>query len=538
MNKFIVNVMLSLTALLMSAHVQAERPNVVIMVADDLGYADMGFVGSEIETPSLDRLAAEGAHLKRFYTTPICSPTRAALMTGRNPQRLGVAYGVILPWDTGGIHGSEKFLSESFQDAGYQTAMFGKWHLGHAQQQFHPNSRGFDEFYGHLHTEVGFYPPFSNLGGKDFQRNGVSIDDKGYETDLLADKAIEWIAERDKDKPFFLYMPFLAPHEPLEAPDHLVEKYQHLKDERGPARSPSDNISKFGKMMGQESRRPLYAAVVDAMDQAVGRVLAELDRQGIADNTIVIFFSDNGATRVFGRGGGDNAPLRGGKAEVYEGGIRVASLMRWPEKIQGGLAYDEIISVMDLFPTLMAATGVEPGKHKTFDGINVLPALLANKKPKRKDNLFFASEIPRYGSFNFTVFNDEWKLVQFVEQDPLSISVKNELYRIKDDVGEYNDLSAQHPKVVEELAEEILKWRALYPMNGTRARISAPPGWRAPKDWANYPMRSEELQPKPATSMAPTPMTERLLDFMLEGRGRLIYDCDPWFGVGGLCFPE
>lgn len=187
------------------------RPNVVIFVADDLGWADVGFHGEEvIETPSLDRLAAEGVQLDRFYTTPICSPTRAALMTGRDPMKLGVAYGVIMPWHTIGIHPDELFLPEAFRRAGYQTAMVGKWHLGHAQETYHPNRRGFEHFYGHLHTEVGYFPPFANQGGRDFQRNGVSIDDQGYETFLLGREGARWIRERDEGKPFLLYMPFIS----------------------------------------------------------------------------------------------------------------------------------------------------------------------------------------------------------------------------------------------------------------------------------------------------------------------------------------
>ena len=193
---------------------EPDRPNIIIMVADDIGYADPGFRGSEIETPSLDSLAADGLTLNRFYVAPICSPTRAALMTGRDPMRLGVAYGVILPWASGGVHTDEHFMPESFRAAGYQTAMVGKWHLGHSQQGFHPNARGFDHFYGHLHTEVGYYPPFNIVGGKDFQENGktLSYDELGeekYETFLLADHSSQWIKNRDKDKPFFLYLPFL-----------------------------------------------------------------------------------------------------------------------------------------------------------------------------------------------------------------------------------------------------------------------------------------------------------------------------------------
>ena len=250
------------------------QPNVIIMVADDLGWNDVGYHGGDIETPSLDRLASEGIQLDRFYTTPICSPTRAALMTGRNPMRLGVGYGVILPWDNIGVHPDERFLPESFLDAGYQTAMVGKWHLGHAQQSYHPNERGFEHFYGHLHTEVGYYPPFANSGGKDFQQNGVTINDDGYETYLLADEASRYIRERDPDKPFFLYLPFLAPHTPLDAPRELQEKYQGINTDLAPARSQqTDGTRTIAKLTGRESARPMYAAVVDAMDQSIGKVL-------------------------------------------------------------------------------------------------------------------------------------------------------------------------------------------------------------------------------------------------------------------------
>jgi arylsulfatase A-like enzyme len=224
--------------LLVSSARAAPHPNVIIFLADDLGWADVGFHGQQhIETPTLDRIAKEGVQLDRFYTTPICSPTRAALMTGRDPIRLGVVYAVILPWSNNGIHPDEHFMPESFQAAGYQTAMVGKWHLGHAQQTYHPNQRGFDHFYGHLHTEVGYFPPFGNQGGKDFQKNGVSIDDQGYETFLLADEASRWIKARDKERPFFLYMPFIAPHTPLEAPEDLKEKYADIPTDLAPARA-------------------------------------------------------------------------------------------------------------------------------------------------------------------------------------------------------------------------------------------------------------------------------------------------------------
>ena len=176
----------------------------------------MGFRGGPIDTPSIDRLAAEGVELDRFYTTPICSPTRAALRAGRDPMRLVVAHVAIMPWRNNGIHPDEHFMPQSFQAAGYQTTLVGKCHLGHAQETCHPNRRGFDHFYGHLHTEeVGHCPPFSNQGGKDFQRNADSMGDQGYETYLLADEASRWIRERDKKRPFFLYVLFIPPHAPL-----------------------------------------------------------------------------------------------------------------------------------------------------------------------------------------------------------------------------------------------------------------------------------------------------------------------------------
>ncbi len=523
---------LALTPLIADA---AERPNVIVMVADDLGWNDVGYHGGDIDTPSLDRLAREGMQLQRFYTTPICSPTRAALMTGRDPIRLGVVYGVILPWDNTGVHPDEHFMPQSFEAAGYQTAMVGKWHLGHAQMTYHPNNRGFQHFYGHLHTQVGFYPPFANKGGKDFQRNGVSIDDDGYETFLLADEVSRYIRERDPSKPFFLYMPFIAPHTPLDAPQDLQDKYEDINTNLKPSRAKgTDMTRRISKLMMMPSARPMYAAVVDAMDQAIGRVLDTLDDEGIAENTIVLFFSDNGGA-AYSYGGADNVPLRGGKGETFEGGIRVVSLMRWPGALEPGGQMEQIMTVMDVFPTLAEAAGIETRSRRKLDGRSMWPAISRNTKQLRKEYVFFGSETPIYGHFNLTAFNDEWKLVQEIEQDQLTTTVTNYLFRIQDDPNEYLNLAAEHPDVVEELSEKIRDWRALYPINGTRSQLAAPPGWRAPKDWASYPIPLEELQEEPAGSMAPTPAVDRMLDMQHGERGRVVYDCTPKWWLAGLC---
>ena len=514
----------------------SERPNVIVMVADDLGWADVGFHGNQIiETPSLDRIAAEGTKLNRFYTTPICSPTRAALMTGRDPIRLGVAYSTIMPWHNNGIHPEETFLPELFAGAGYQTAMVGKWHLGHAQQTYHPNSRGFEHFYGHLHTEVGFFPPFASLGGKDFQRNGLSIDDQGYESYLLADEVSRYIRERDADKPFFIYMPFIAPHTPLDAPEDLKAKYADMEDDRGKARSKmADNTRFMAKVTRRKSARPMYAAVVDGMDQAIGRVLDTLDAEGLTDNTIVLFFSDNGGA-VYAIGGADNAPLRGGKGDTFEGGIRVVATMRWPEKIAASGEVESIMSVMDVFPTLLAAARIEPITRHRLDGRNLLPAIIDGETIARDDLLFFIAESPFKNTVNVTAFNDEWKLVQRIETGFTSVEVSNFLFDLNTDPNEYQNLALEHPDVVAELADEIRHWRNLYPVAGTRSELMPPPGWRAPLDWADYPLQGNTLQSESSPGMPPESAI-RMLDWQYGENGRLIYNCEPyrWAG-GGLC---
>ena len=335
------------------ANAEEKRPNVIIFLVDDLGWADISLRGAPIDTPAIDSLFSEGLTLDRFYTTPICSPTRAALMTGRDPLRLGISYSVVMPWMNNGVHPDEHFMPESFKAAGYQTAMVGKWHLGHSQEIFHPNARGFDDFYGHMHTEVGYFPPFANQGGIDFQRNGKTISDEGYETFLLADEASRWIKARDKNKPFFLYMPFIAPHTPLEAPDDLVQKYKNLEDTRKLTRSVAiDRTRTLGGFL--PSARPIYAAVVDGLDQAIGKVLDTLANEGIEEETIILFSSDNGGAAYAG-GGADNFPLRGGKGDTYEGGIRVIAAVKWKGKLEAGKNFESIMTVMDVFPTLASA---------------------------------------------------------------------------------------------------------------------------------------------------------------------------------------
>ena len=515
-----------LSMLVCSQAVSTVPPNIIVIVADDLGWNDVGFHGGDINTPSLDKLANEGVRLNRFYTTPICSPTRAALMTGRDPMRLGIAYSVILPWDNNGVHPEEHFMPESFRATGYQTAMVGKWHLGHAQMSYHPNQRGFEHFYGHLHTEVGYFSPFANMGGSDFQRNGETIYDEGYETFLLADEVTRFIRQRDKSKPFFIYMPFLAPHTPLAAPQQLKEKYANINTDLAPARSRhTDATRRSAKAQGRPSARPVYAAVVDAMDQAIGQVLTTLDEEQLSENTLVMFFSDNGGA-AYSVGGADNAPLRGGKGETFEGGIRVVSLLRWPAAIKAGSVSEQVMHVFDVFPTLAAAAGVVMQNSKKLDGENLWPSIQSGRPTPRSKPLFFTSEIPIFGNFNFAAIDGNWKLVQEVKQTLVETNTTNWLFNLSEDPNEYDDLSAAQPQRVAALANAILDWRALHPINGVRAKMAPPPGWRAPIDWADYPRSLQSLQKNSAPTMAPTAVIEEILDRQHGRRGRVIYDCD------------
>jgi len=297
------------------------QPNILILLADDLGWADLGFRGSDIETPNIDRLAREGLTLNRFYAMPICTPTRSALMTARDPMKMGTIYAGFQPWQNGGVSPDEHFMPESFKAAGYQTAMIGKWHLGHTIEPLVPNARGFDHFFGHLNTQIDYFD-YTVAGGYDLQENGVSVKrEDQYITDVHGAEAVRYIEDlRDPDKPFFLYVPFLAPHSPMQAPKALEDKYKKRLNRPFPKRT--------------------YAAMVDSLDQAVGQVLDSLDAQGLTENTLVFFFSDNGGLKAFGA---DNSPYRGGKLETFEGGIRVNAVMRWPGQITAGTTTEDVM---------------------------------------------------------------------------------------------------------------------------------------------------------------------------------------------------
>jgi len=377
----------------------AVRPNVLVIVVDDLGWAGVGFHAPAMPTPNLDRLATQSTELDRFYSYPVCSPTRAALLTGRMPRRFGIVNPLNGP--DAGIPADETTMASVLRDAGYSTALIGKWHLGTASS---PQKAGFAHFYGFLSAGTDYFKHTAKNGRLDWQRDGTPVEEPGYSTDLLADEAVRAIKSRKAGTPFFIELAFNAPHDPLAAPQELVAKHG------------------------------LYKAVVAAMDAGIGRVLDALDAEKIADDTLVVFFSDNGAA---GAEGGSNAPMRAGKSTVFEGGIHVPALVRWPGKVSAGAHLAQPISVQDLLPTVAAAVGVELPAAAKMDGASQWSSIKAGK-PEPREPFVVAS-------FDTAVFDGDWKLI--VAQDGTRM-----LFNLKDDPSERRDVAKEQPEIVARLA--------------------------------------------------------------------------------------
>ncbi len=405
-------------ALLLALPVLASAtPNIVFLVADDLGWNDVGYHGSEIQTPNIDAIAESGVRLERHYSYPWCSPTRAALMTGRSPLEIGV-HGPFSPNHGRGLPTDEHLLPQSFAAADYQTFATGKWHLGNAHVKYFPHNRGFDRFYGHTSPGIDYFR-HTAAGAYDWQRNGKSARDEGYSTSLIGNEAVRAILERDTDRPFLLYVAFNAPHTPLQAPQEYVEKYAHIE---------------------KESRR-VFAAMVDCMDTAIGRILGTIESEGLARDTLVVFISDNGGLLATD-GGADNSPLKGEKTQTWEGGIRTPAAVHWPGVVEGGEVVDDLITVHDWFPTLLDATGVRGLNQKPFYGQSVWSAI-RDREPLGERTVVLGA------TGWFAVFDGPWKLVH----RPLANGqTERTLYRIFEDPSESRDLAASEPAAFERLA--------------------------------------------------------------------------------------
>jgi len=415
----------------LAADPKAPRPHIVYIVSDDQGWQDVGFRGSDIATPNIDGLAREGAKLEQFYSQPMCTPSRAALLTGRYPHRYGLQTLVIPSAGSYGLATDEWLLPQALQEAGYRTAIVGKWHLGHADRQYWPRQRGFDHQYGPLLGEIDYFS-HSAHGTRDWFRDNQPIEEQGYVTRLLGEDAVRLIESQASDAPLFLYLAFTAPHAPYQAPKEYLDRYAHVPD---PARR-------------------AYAAMITAMDDEIGRVLRALEKRGMRENTLILFQSDNGGPRSAKFTGevdmskstipADNGPYRDGKGTLYEGGTRVVALANWPGRIRPGSVVDQPIHVVDMYPTLAGLAGAPLGKSKPLDGMNVWSAL-AEGGPSPREEVVYDIE-----PFRAALRDGHWKLVW-----QATLPSRVELFDLAQDPGETKSLADENPEKVAEMRQRI-----------------------------------------------------------------------------------
>ena len=409
----------------------AEQPNIVFIVADDLGGADVGFRGSEIKTPNLDKLALAGARLEQFYVQPVCSPTRAAFMTGRYPIRYGLQVGVIRPNARYGLPLEERMLPQALREVDYTTALVGKWHLGSFESNYWPNARGFDFWYGHLFGAIDYFK-HTRDAKHDWFRNGEPSHDEGYSTHLLAREAVRVIRDQPNHKPLFLYVAFNAVHAPHQVPPEYKKPYEHLS----------------------EPRRT-YAGMVAALDEAVGQVTAAIEQTGRSKNTLVVFSSDNGGPRPGTVT--SNGSLRAGKTSLYEGGVRAVAFATWPDHIPAGTSINTPLHMVDWYPTLLKLAGASLKQKLPLDGLDLWPCLTRDKSSPHKEILINAT--PTVGALRM----GDWKLVVHDTAEAIGsrrranrtanafMPRSDELFNLARDAEEKNNLAGVEPRTLKKL---------------------------------------------------------------------------------------
>jgi arylsulfatase A-like enzyme len=424
------------------ANAQSRRPNIVVIVADDMGYGDIGVHGSkDIPTPNIDSLAKHGIRFTDAYVSgPICSPTRAGLLTGRYPQRFGHEFNIgamVEAHRKAGLSLEEITIADRLKSAGYRTALVGKWHLG-TERQFWPDKRGFDEFFGFLSGSHRYSNPTPGTNPIfDINESGTKIvREISYLTDLFADRAVDFI-NRQKAQPFFLYVAFNAVHEPTEATDKYLARFPGITN----------------------LRRRTYAAVLSAMDDAVGRIAGSLRTRKLEENTLLIFLNDNGGpmSPAFWNGS-SNFPLRGAKGDTWEGAIRVPFIISWKGHLPEGEIYSEPIIQLDVAPTALAAAGIQVQPEWRLDGVDLVPFLTRKVKGVPHEFLYW-----RTGG-RMGIRHGDWKLVKSSDTDGHDVpSVLNELadaelYNLKNDISETKNLASKNPKKVQALKQAWQQW--------------------------------------------------------------------------------
>lgn len=422
----------------------STKPNIIFIMADDLGNHDVGYHGSEIHTPNIDQLSQEGARLESFYGMNVCSPSRAALMTGRYPMRLGLQTLVIFPNHKYGVPLDERLLPQALKEAGYDTAMVGKWHLGHADTAYWPQNRGFDSFFGNVVGEVDYFT--KERGGIiDFQRDGQFLGntEPGYYTTQIGDEAVKIIEQHDDTKPLFLYAAFLAVHAPYQAPQEYLDQYKNIAD----------------------PNRRTYAAMLTSMDDEIGKMVDALERKDMRDNTLIVFASDNGGATsgLFATGArspeeraaetgtppAQNMPYRQGKGTYYEGGTRVVAWMNWPGKIPADTVVNQPLHMVDIFPTLVNLAEGSLQGGQPLDGKNIWASVTQGAPSPHEDILINVE------AFRGAVRKGDWKLVQ-----RYTLPQKTELYNLATDPGETTNVADKNLWIVKDLETRLLQYGA------------------------------------------------------------------------------
>jgi arylsulfatase A-like enzyme len=429
------------TSAIFSDKASKNRPNIIFILADDLGFTELGCYGNTFnETPNLDKLAGQGARFSDAYASaPVCSPYRAALMTGQYPARVGIT-DYLRPNDPKHLSTDHITIAEMLKRAGYATGIIGKWHLtgyaNHGAKEFPPSQHGFDEVIVSENRGIGggsyFHPYHFNLEIK------KRLPGKEYLVDRCNLEAIEFI-ERHKDEQFFLYLSHYAVHTRLQGKDELVAKYE----------------KKPGAGSGNRARRnnPHLAAQLESIDEGVGMIMNKLDELGLAENTVLIFTSDNGGEdRVT-----SNAPLRAGKSTLYEGGIREPLIIRWPKVVKPGTIFNTPTSNIDFYPTFLQLAGLKPDPHQHLDGVSILP-LLKNPGAKLGRNILYwhyPLKKPHFlgGRSAGAIRQDDFKLIEFFDNGEV------ELYNLTEDIAEKNNLAEKLPEKTEELQKRLAEWR-------------------------------------------------------------------------------
>ena len=418
-------------------------PNVVVIMADDLGYGDIGCYGGKAKTPNLDRLAREGIRFTDFHANgAVCSPTRAAFLTGRYPQRCGVV--TALGENAEGLPKGEKTIAAYLKERGYTTGLFGKWHLGYHLENS-PLHHGFDQFRGHLHGALDYLSKVDQWGRVDWWHNDRPVrDDQTYATDLATRDAIEFVTS-NRARRFFAFVSYSAIHFPWQAPDDGAHRRAglHYGEVTGP-------LSKLGPHTGDLSATVMR--MIESLDQGIGRIIATLKELGIDGQTLVFFTSDNGGILTY-RGGhthiSSNGPLRGAKGALHEGGHRVPAIAWWPGRINAGRVTHATTMTMDLLPTLLELAAIAPpatGSARALDGVSLGPVLFSNKEPPKRD-LFW--RLTHAGTK--AVRSGSWKLI-------LQPGASPELYDLSSDLGEARNLALTEPKRVAALQTALAHW--------------------------------------------------------------------------------